>query len=116
MKTASSDVSASIVSCSLDLNRVIFTIKIMIECIFFFMYSSRVSCFFFSSRRRHTRLQGDWSSDVCSSDLAEQFGVAPIPQLHRVLARVWPPLQREPHAPGGERSIAAQLGRRTFIS
>src|SRR5256885_10851523 len=31
---------------------------------------SRRSCvFFFSSRRRHTRLQGDWSSDVCSSDL-----------------------------------------------
>src|SRR5256885_5104560 len=28
--------------------------------------------FFFSSRRRHTRLQGDWSSDVCSSDLANQ--------------------------------------------
>src|SRR5256885_15177836 len=27
--------------------------------------------FFFSSRRRHTRLQGDWSSDVCSSDLME---------------------------------------------
>src|SRR5688500_20367158 len=27
-------------------------------------------CFFFSSRRRHTRLQGDWSSDVCSSDLS----------------------------------------------
>src|SRR5688500_20211963 len=26
--------------------------------------------FLFSSRRRHTRLQGDWSSDVCSSDLA----------------------------------------------
>src|SRR5574337_688336 len=25
--------------------------------------------FFFSSRRRHTRLSGDWSSDVCSSDL-----------------------------------------------
>src|SRR5688500_20299073 len=30
--------------------------------------------FFFSSRRRHTRLQGDWSSDVCSSDLAEEQG------------------------------------------
>src|SRR5205807_3874945 len=28
--------------------------------------------FFFSSRRRHTRLQGDWSSDVCSSDLGQQ--------------------------------------------
>src|SRR5688500_19453659 len=28
--------------------------------------------FFFSSRRRHTRLQGDWSSDVCSSDLEDR--------------------------------------------
>src|SRR2546426_10240094 len=28
-----------------------------------------MNSFFFSSRRRHTRLQGDWSSDVCSSDL-----------------------------------------------
>src|SRR5258706_11816814 len=27
------------------------------------------SFFFFSSRRRHTRLVSDWSSDVCSSDL-----------------------------------------------
>src|SRR5256885_17027694 len=31
-----------------------------------------MSCFFFfSSRRRHTRLQGDWSSDVWSSDLLQ---------------------------------------------
>src|SRR6201996_6828855 len=31
----------------------------------------RSSCFFFfSSRRRHTRFDCDWSSDVCSSDLA----------------------------------------------
>src|SRR5690606_39384291 len=29
----------------------------------------RVSLFFFSSRRRHTRFSRDWSSDVCSSDL-----------------------------------------------
>src|SRR6266480_4562589 len=28
--------------------------------------------FFFSSRRRHTRLTCDWSSDVCSSDLADE--------------------------------------------
>src|SRR3989440_2748231 len=28
-------------------------------------------CFFFSSRRRHTRSDRDWSSDVCSSDLRE---------------------------------------------
>src|SRR5205807_6926875 len=31
-----------------------------------------VIVFFFSSRRRHTRLQGDWSSDVCSSDLLKR--------------------------------------------
>src|SRR5438477_10463998 len=34
-----------------------------------------ISLFFFSSRRRHTRLTCDWSSDVCSSDLC-QFAVA----------------------------------------
>src|SRR6266581_3789136 len=34
-------------------------------CVFF-------SSFFFSSRRRHTRWTGDWSSDVCSSDLVHQ--------------------------------------------
>src|SRR5438876_8396368 len=30
--------------------------------------------FFFSSRRRHTRWTGDWSSDVCSSDLGIEHG------------------------------------------
>src|ERR1039457_5465853 len=35
---------------------------------------------FFSSRRRHTRLQGDWSSDVCSSDLLS-LDLAPV-HLH----------------------------------
>src|SRR5206468_7691777 len=29
--------------------------------------------FFFSSRRRHTRSDRDWSSDVCSSDLLQQL-------------------------------------------
>src|SRR2546421_1237127 len=32
--------------------------------------SLSVFFFFFSSRRRHTRSDRDWSSDVCSSDLA----------------------------------------------
>src|SRR2546430_17155528 len=32
---------------------------------------SYVSFFFFSSRRRHTRFDCDWSSDVCSSDLIQ---------------------------------------------
>src|SRR5262249_57951427 len=31
--------------------------------------SGSYTVFFFSSRRRHTRLVSDWSSDVCSSDL-----------------------------------------------
>src|SRR5690606_41138712 len=36
----------------------------------------RISSFFFSSRRRHTRFSRDWSSDVCSSDLRGQPHVA----------------------------------------
>src|SRR6202034_3617985 len=31
-----------------------------------------VTVFFFSSRRRHTRFDCDWSSDVCSSDRSEE--------------------------------------------
>src|SRR5436189_2884696 len=33
----------------------------------------RAFFFFFSSRRRHTRYIGDWSSDVCSSDLLDML-------------------------------------------
>src|SRR5256886_5398115 len=39
--------------------------------------------FFFSSRRRHTRFDCDWSSDVCSSDLDY-----PGDQWHAALARL----------------------------
>src|SRR5688500_19634835 len=39
-----------------------FVILVILICFLFFF-------FFLSSRRRHTRLQDDWSSDVCSSDL-----------------------------------------------
>src|SRR2546430_4134183 len=35
------------------------------------IYCSFVCFFFFSSRRRHTRFDCDWSSDVCSSDLGD---------------------------------------------
>src|SRR5437879_9295875 len=41
---------------------------------FFFFF---VCFFFFSSRRRHTRYIGDWSSDVCSSDLAREADARP---------------------------------------
>src|SRR5437016_8866413 len=47
------------------------------ECLFLW-FSVVLFVFFFSSRRRHTRLVSDWSSDVCSSDLlqAEDLGRA----------------------------------------
>src|SRR5690606_40819205 len=43
---------------------------------------------FFSSRRRHTRFSRDWSSDVCSSDLANRHTL-------RSLARRWLMLDEE---------------------
>src|SRR2546430_6000768 len=55
--------------------------------------------FFFSSRRRHTRFDCDWSSDVCSSDLLRR-----IPELKETI---------HPTGPGhfgvAERGIAALL-------
>src|SRR5690625_6192308 len=59
--------------------------------------------FFFSSRRRHTRWPRDWSSDVCSSDLARRVAAAEDVQRHvGALARmgVHPRQQR----------LAAQVG------
>src|SRR5215203_1834626 len=48
-------------------------------------------CFFFSSRRRHTRYWRDWSSDVCSSDLDEVVAVTMGPEtavraLHKAVS------------------------------
>src|SRR5207248_5450191 len=43
--------------------------------------------FFFSSRRRHTRSYGDWSSDVCSSDLRLEPLLALVQGAHRIRAR-----------------------------
>src|SRR3989475_3375701 len=39
--------------------------------------------FFFSSRRRHTRFDCDWSSDVCSSDLGERRRACRAPGIRR---------------------------------
>src|SRR5256885_3245131 len=50
-----------------------------------------IDSFFFSSRRRHTRLQGDWSSDVCSSDLDGSSVKTPVicePRTRRTI-RMW---------------------------
>src|SRR5256885_11689682 len=63
------------------------------------MLSLCITCvfiFFFSSRRRHTRLQGDWSSDVCSSDLTAEAVIKNLdpkfpssrPNINRELAQL----------------------------
>src|SRR5215467_11668821 len=62
--------------------------------------------FFFSSRRRHTRLQGDWSSDVCSSDLiARQKSV--LPKRRTKLCIEPAERARQPHAHGPRLSADA---------
>src|SRR5437660_6796002 len=58
-------------------------------------------CFFFSSRRRHTRWPRDWSSDVCSSDL---------PSLTRSTARA--PRTRAGHSPS---LIGSHCGKYGFL-
>src|SRR5215475_8808847 len=53
----------------------------------FYRFCFGTHCFFFSSRRRHTRFSRDWSSGVCSSDLGVEMqnfrayaGIAGAPQ------------------------------------
>src|SRR5438876_3587470 len=45
--------------------------------------------FFFSSRRRHTRWTGDWSSDVCSYDLTLFYLDPPYPAETRAAPNVY---------------------------
>src|SRR5256885_17209232 len=73
--------------------------------------------FFFSSRRRHTRLQGDWSSDVCSSDLANPERTRRPSRQCRPRRRLWSRGRR--HHGGGnyhfrseERRVGEESGSR----
>src|SRR5262249_57438576 len=74
--------------------------------------TSNLSClflFFFSSRRRHTRLVSDWSSDVCSSDLASASRPHQRREDRGRLARV---PQRRTQSPGGRlRSEERRVGK-----
>src|SRR6266446_8346108 len=56
--------------------------------------------FFFSSRRRHTRLHGDWSSDVCSSDLRQADALAALADAGQL-----------PRADQGRRSEERRVGK-----
>src|SRR6266478_10163048 len=77
--------------------------------------------FFFSSRRRHTRFDCDWSSDVCSSDLAcpggRDSGVGSERGSGLAAGRTWGGQARDGGAhssvvvaPGGAVPICAVLG------
>src|SRR6266481_6987883 len=78
--------------------------------------------FFFSSRRRHTRWNCDWSSDVCSSDLAEDGGHLQEVRVHEGLEQPLSLLRRDLHEcgrhpaaetwPGDEAQPAEQLSNR----
>src|SRR5688572_32813548 len=68
---------------------------------------------FFSSRRRNTRFDCDWSSDVCSSDLAvgrwggENLGLRlSAPPPHRLCG-----LQGEAAGEDGQRSEERRVGK-----
>src|SRR5690348_17422134 len=76
-----------------------------------------VSFFFFSSRRRHTSWPGDWSSDVCSSDLRcsdlgprlEPQGDHRRHQAARADARIAVVISNRADAPGLDHAIGAGI-------
>src|SRR5690606_40435944 len=80
-----------------------------------------VCSFFFSSRRRHTRFSRDWSSDVCSSDLAAFAAAAAGPDPAgesvvigaRLAAEIAAVAERYPEIDLDPLDIAAYLGARS---
>src|SRR5438034_223967 len=71
------------------------------------------NCFFFSSRRRHTRSLCDWSSDVCSSDLRRRVVTTPDPPPSRRFSicdrsRGWHLRSCEPHRRSEERRVGKE--------
>src|SRR3712207_8138858 len=66
-------------------------------------------CFFFSSRRRHTRYWRDWSSDVCSSDLPSVLDPSQWP-LNLGSERDWG-FQAEPNRHLDGRALSMSMGK-----
>src|SRR5690606_40850283 len=74
-------------------------------------------CVFVASRRRHTRFSRDWSSDVCSSDLAGDVGIGGDDGRH-LLALVSDLVRGEHRLRSEERRVGKSVvlcGRRMMI-
>src|SRR2546427_7119114 len=70
--------------------------------------------FFFSSRRRHTRFDCDWSSDVCSSDLVARAGGPELTDTLQLLPPGQPPAplpERPPLRRGRRADLDPRLSR-----
>src|SRR5947209_14114286 len=65
--------------------------------------------FFFSSRRRHTRYWRDWSSDVCSSDLARRCARARATRRDSARPRVPGPARSAPKGIRGSAEEACRV-------
>src|SRR2546430_6173890 len=80
------------------------------HCVFLHLVSDcALLVFFFSSRRRHTRFDCDWSSDVCSSDLLNEIkeiltkmGLSLGMKFDEHGRIIWPPLPSQTAAPRSE--------------
>src|SRR5216683_2645314 len=76
----------------------------------------RACFFFFSSRRRHTRSDRDWSSDVCSSDLVtpgdawEAYWTKSQPGLTRLPSPRWEELSALRRTRGFDRQLRGDAG------
>src|SRR5690348_17674867 len=93
----------------------------------FFSYILNFFFFFFSSRRRHTRWTGDWSSDVCSSDLRfertatkssrDQTRPGTNPWLHGTdrCPRAWPAQPADQRGPGKDLALWHQRDRKSVV-
>src|SRR5207248_3920684 len=80
----------------------------------------RVFCF--SSRGRHTRSYGDWSSDVCSSDLDRSSGTCPCSRPRRAAAPApaesgrSTPIPARPSLPRSEERRVGKEGRCLLVA
>src|SRR5436309_2518902 len=69
--------------------------------------------FFFSSRRRHTRFSRDWSSDVCSSDLAVRRRLeGDRAQISLASPEDWPPVDDQSETAWEQARAALDRGHR----